>query len=59
MSEIISATHEEPVAKRSIIGTVLIIGLVVFMITLGVVIALALIGPTIGPGIYSSIGGSI
>ncbi len=59
MAEIISETNEEPAGKRSMIGTVLIIGLVVFTITLGVVIALALIGPAIGPGVYSSIGGSI
>ncbi|MCC7449716.1 MAG: hypothetical protein IT324_20015 [Anaerolineae bacterium] len=59
MAELITESHEEPDEQRNIIGIVLIIGLVVFLITLGVVVALALMGPTLGPGIYSNISGSI
>lgn len=59
MVEIITEPHEEPDEKRNVIGTILIVGLVVFMLTLGVVIALALMGPTMGPGIYSNISVSL
>jgi len=55
MADLIPESHEEPAEKRNIIGTVLIAAFVVFMLTLGVVIVLALMEPHVGIGIYSNV----